>query len=106
MQTRRVFRMLDQEPSSGSIQTAQEIVEESFASLPFPIEKETAIARIGDRPLPWDSSFTLGDVLRGVPAKEFRDPFHAARATDERLARFARALEAVNAVERTRRRRR
>ena len=96
--------MRDQRAPSVEIETAQAIVEESFASLAFPIEKEAAIARVGDRALPWDSAFTLGDVLRGLPDKAFRDPFHAARAADERLARIAKSLEAVSAAERGRRR--
>ncbi|GEM_PF-6302962 len=92
--------MRDQVPRPTGIETAQRIVEESFASLPFPIDKERAIAQVGDRALPWDDTFTLGDILRGLPDKAFRDPFHAARAADERLASFVRALEAVKAAER------
>lgn len=94
--------MREQVPPSIEIETAQAIVEESFASLPFPIDKEKAIATVGDRALPWDETFTLGDILRGLPDKAFRDPFHAARAADERLLSVVRALEAVKAAERRR----
>ncbi|MEA3200311.1 MAG: hypothetical protein QOE90_1739 [Thermoplasmata archaeon] len=87
-------------PSAGRNEIAHAVVEESLSLLRFPIEKEVAIARIGDRPLPVDGSLTLGDILRGVPAKAFADPFHAARAADARIDTITKALEAVAQAER------
>ena len=86
--------------ASAELVTAHAIIEESFALLPFPIRKEEAIAQVGDTALPWEPDLTLGDILRGLPDKAFRDPFRAARAADDRVAGIFRALAAVEAAER------
>jgi hypothetical protein len=86
--------------ASNEIIAAHAIIEESFSLLPFPIHKEEAIARVGDRPLPGGDGLVLGDILRGLPEKAFRDPFRAARATDDRMLAIAKALAQVEAAER------
>lgn len=73
----------------------------ALGSLEFPITKEAAIARIGDRTIPTDHgvAVSLADLLRGVAEREFEDYLHAARLVDERWSRLARNLAAVEAAE-------
>lgn len=74
----------------------------ALGSLPFPISKNAAIDRIGDRLIPCepgDVAVPLASVLRGVPAERFDDYLQAARLVENRWSGLSRSLAAVARAE-------
>lgn len=74
----------------------------ALGSLPFPITKDAAIDRIGDRLIPCEPggvAVPLASVLKGVPAERFDDYLHAARLVERRWSGLARSLAEVARAE-------
>lgn len=67
----------------------------------FPLTKAEAIARVGDRTIPYspDIRVPLADLVRGLPARTLQDSAAATAALDRRWAGIARSLAAVEAAE-------
>lgn len=78
-------------------QKASAAVTAALGTLPYPVTKHEAIARVGDWqvPLDKDTSVSLADILNGISADQFENVGQASRVVDQQWGRIARTLEDV-----------
>lgn len=84
---------------------ASEQIAQALATVEFPITKQELIVRLDGRWLEHDeeTAAALSDILKGVAASRFSTAREAQRAVDQRWARVAKSLAAIERAEESQR---